>query len=286
MKNQKKLCLITTYYGEFPWYFGHFLHSCGFNESVDFLIVTDNLPLQDLPENVKFIDLSLSAFERLASAKMGFKIQIESPYKLCDFKPAYGFIFSDLVKGYDFWGHGDIDVIYGNIRKFMSDEILDCYDVITVTGDYISGAFTLFRNIPKVNSLFMKSKDFKKVFSDSKHYCFDETSGIFLPFFDGIPADQIETEVDSMTHVVVRNNKEGYIKAYFNTHILEGLPGRIKWQEGVLIYKNKIEAMMFHMLLYKHVYKPKRLKKVIPNSYYINANMGLMNNKKEMTAAN
>lgn len=50
-----------------------------------------------------------------ASEKLSFAVNIGYPYKLCDFKPAYGFLFPEIIKRYDFWGHGDIDVVYGNI---------------------------------------------------------------------------------------------------------------------------------------------------------------------------
>jgi len=283
MKNQKKIAILITYYGSFPWYITYFFHSCKYNPSIDFFIITDIKKPPYLSDNIKFINISLHQISEIAKSKLGFSVNIKSPYKLCDFKPAYGFLFNDIIKKYDFWGHGDLDVIYGNIRNFMTDEILSTYDVITITADYISGAFTLFKNSKKSNELFMHSKDYKKVFKDSKHFCFDETNGIFLPFFDGVPAEDVLTDIDSMTHVVKREQKQKYIKAYFNTHVLEGLPGRIKWQDGVLIYKGKIEAMMFHMLLYKHVYKPKKIPMKIPDSFYINAPMKLMYQSKPLS---
>lgn len=46
----------TCWYGKFPWYFPYFLHSCSFNSSIDFYIITDNQSqIDDKPENVKII---------------------------------------------------------------------------------------------------------------------------------------------------------------------------------------------------------------------------------------
>ena len=111
--------------GKFPWYFPYFLHSCRYNPTVDFLILTDNNdPSFELPTNVKIIPYSLGQFKTDAAKALGFDVAVESYYKLCDFKPAYGTVFADYIKEYDFWGYCDVDVIFGNIRAFMTDELL------------------------------------------------------------------------------------------------------------------------------------------------------------------
>jgi len=35
----------------------------------------------------------------MASRKLGFKVTINNPYKLCDFKPAYGLFFEEYTQG-------------------------------------------------------------------------------------------------------------------------------------------------------------------------------------------
>jgi hypothetical protein len=45
-----------------------------------------------------------------------FEISLERPYKLCDFRPAFGEIFAEELAGFDFWGHSDLDLIFGQIR--------------------------------------------------------------------------------------------------------------------------------------------------------------------------
>ena len=44
------------------------------------------------------------------------QVTLDRPYKLCDFKPAYGFIFGEYLKEYDYWGHCDIDIVWGDLR--------------------------------------------------------------------------------------------------------------------------------------------------------------------------
>jgi len=51
-----KVVIIICWFGDFPWYFPYFLHSCGYNPTIDFQIVTNNLTDGHLlPQNVKVI---------------------------------------------------------------------------------------------------------------------------------------------------------------------------------------------------------------------------------------
>ena len=51
--------------------------------------------------------------------------------------------------------------------------------------------------------------------------------------------------------------------------MIEGLPGKIRWKKGKLIYKNKFEVLLYHMILFKKVYKPKSRIIKIPNEFRI-----------------
>lgn len=242
--------------GKYPWYFPYFLHSCGFNATVDFIILSDNESVPDaLPSNVKIIHYTMDQFKSDASKALGFSIVADHGYKLCDFKPTYGYIFPDLVKEYDFWGYCDIDIIFGNIRNFMTDEILHEYDVISARHDYLTGSFALYRNTPYFNQLFMQSKDYRKVYTNPRNYCFDETNYAFRAFKKELHYSKIKTEVESMTHVVRRLQEEGELKAYFEFQILEGLAGCMLWDNGTLIYRKQFEAMYYHLIKMKGFYK-------------------------------
>src|SRR5690554_2535524 len=130
MKN--KIVFIIIYLGEFPWYFPYFLKSCAFNPDIDFKIFGDNnIPPSVKPSNVELINYSLDQFNKDAAIALSIDIKLREAYKLCDFKPAYGYIFAEYIKEYDFWGYCDIDLIFGNVRRFMDDELLSKYDVIS-----------------------------------------------------------------------------------------------------------------------------------------------------------
>ena len=62
---------------------------------------------------------NLEAIKQQVQKMFDFPIYLDHPYKLCDYKPAYGYIFPEYTKGYDYWGHCDMtDCIFGNLRKF------------------------------------------------------------------------------------------------------------------------------------------------------------------------
>src|SRR4051812_31552989 len=113
MINTKSIALIICYYGKMPWYFDYFLHTLKYNPSVDLFLITD-IPVDErsLPPNVKLIRMTLAEVNRLFTKKLGFKVEITKPYKLSEFKPASGYLFSHLLAGYDFWAPIDIDVVY------------------------------------------------------------------------------------------------------------------------------------------------------------------------------
>lgn len=273
MKDQKSIALLVCYYGEFPWYFNYFVHSCKHNPTIDFYVITDNpsSPIP-LPGNVKFIYKTLHDTRLLASERLGFEVKIAEGYKFCDFKPAYGFIFSDTVKGYDFWGYADIDIIFGNIRDFATNDVLENHDLISIQPYFLTGCFLLFKNIEKINTLFQQSKDYKKVFSSDEHYCFDETNFTFNEFNKGLKYHQISTEIESMTHVVKKLEEENYIKPYFDLHIIEGEPGNIKWEDGKMTYKNKFTFALYHLINFKSHFVPKRINHFIPDRFTISPN--------------
>lgn len=265
---EKKIAILTAWYGPYPWYFPYFIHSCSFNPSVDFIMITDTKEIiENKPDNVIIIDMSMETLKELASQKIGFEVNIDYPYKLCDIKPAYGLIFEDYLKEYEFWGHADVDLVYGNIRGFITDELLEEYDIISSRHDYITGSFALFRNNSLINNLFRESKDYKQVFSSSEHYCFDECNFQFEYLNEGYSIFDVPAEVQSMTYVIKDAERKGIIKPFFDFMIVEGTPGRIKFNNGILTYRDTYEVLFYHLIKFKVDCKTPILLNPIPDNY-------------------
>jgi hypothetical protein len=204
-----------------------------------------------------------------ASEKLGFQVNIDHPYKLCDFKPAYGFLFPEIIKEYDFWGQSDLDIIYGNVRDFITVEMLHEFDFISVRHDYTTGCFALYKNNSVMNTFFMRSKDYIKVFSNSKHYCFDECSFAWDALTAGLSIFDLKTEIESFTHLIKAAEISEEIKAHFDFILLEGLTGRITFNNGRIYYKNQFEGIMYHLFWFKKGYNEKKKVLKVPDKYYI-----------------
>ena len=267
---EKKIVILTCWYGPYPWYFPYFIDSCAYNTTVDFVIITENIEaIPNKKDNVKIIHKSLEELTLSFSEKLGFSVSIEYPYKLCDFKPAYGYLFPEIVAGYDYWGQSDLDIIYGDIRGFMTDEMLTNFDFISVRHDYTTGCFALYKNTEKMNTFFMRSKDFQTVFSQTQHFCFDECNFAWDALYEGKSIFELNTEIESFTEIVRKAELANEIKAHFDFILMEGFTGKVIFDNGKIIYCNKLEAILFHLFWLKKVYSPKKVPKNIPNKYYL-----------------
>lgn len=179
------IVLIVAYFGKFPMYKNLFFDSIKNNKTIDFLLITD----QDVDfsiSNLKILKMSFENFKSKIQNKLGFNIRLEKPYKIADYKPLYGYVFRDELIQYDFWGNIDLDVIFGNIRKFIPEDKLKKIDKVNELGH-----FTLYRNNENINKTFMSNEgmSYKKVFSTDVICVFDEQPGIQKKFdLAGIPS--------------------------------------------------------------------------------------------------
>nr|WP_156101202.1 DUF6625 family protein [Salegentibacter sp. Hel_I_6] len=221
---------------------------------------------------MKLIPTSLKDFNDLAEKKINLKINVVRPYKFCDFKPSFGVIFEDYLEGYTFWGFCDIDLVLGKVTNFITKEILDNNDVISVRHDYTSGFFMLFRNIPKVNNLFRESKDYEKIFLSNDNFCFDECNYKYEYIQSPEDIIHIDCEIESMLEVIIKQHIKGNIRAFFDFLVIEGTPGKLFYDNGKLVYNNSYEVLLYHFVSLKYnIFTKVPNWKEIPNSYFIDS---------------
>ena len=154
-----KITLIGVYFGPLPLCAPLFFKSAGANAGIDFIIITDRYPSCELPPNIRLLKINRAAFEYLASEKIGHPMRLDSPRKLCDYKPAYGRIFSDYLRRSDYWGHIDFDIVWGNIPRFLHPAVEQGYEVISADGKRISGPCTIYKNTHRLRELFREIPD-------------------------------------------------------------------------------------------------------------------------------
>lgn len=129
MKN--RIILILPYFGKLPNFFPFWLQSCVNNKDIDFLIITDNENLEvSSYKNIFKVTMTFDDCRAIIEEKLNRRVLLERPYKLCDYRPLYGKIFEDYIEGYEFGGFCDCDMIFGDISKFITDEILNNYRFI------------------------------------------------------------------------------------------------------------------------------------------------------------
>ena len=171
----KSIAFVIPYFGLFNNYFQLWLNSCSKNPSIDWLIFTDDKRPFDYPDNVHVTYTTLHEVKKRIESTFGLSIWMEHAYKLCDFKPFYGAIFKPELKNYDFWGYCDVDLIWGNIRKYLTDDLLDKYYKI-----FQYGHCCLIQNVDSVTRLYDDSAsgmlDYKTVLQSPLNYAFDENN--------------------------------------------------------------------------------------------------------------
>nr|WP_294565427.1 DUF6625 family protein [uncultured Rhodopila sp.] len=110
------------------------------------------------------------------SVTLGIAVEIESPYKVCDFRPVFWALLTQATRPYQYWGHCDIDMVFGNLGNYITRDLLAQYDKI-----FTVGHLTLYRNCSLANEMFSRPYprfDWRAILSESRHLGFDEHIGI------------------------------------------------------------------------------------------------------------
>lgn len=169
----KKAIFIIPYFGKLPYYFSLWMKTAAMSSKCEYLIITDDRDYKSKYLNIRILNMDFNEFVNKCQNKFDFEIGLKSPRKLCDFKPAYGFIFEEYIKDYYYWGYCDIDVILGDLDKLIPFEM--DYDKL-----FVHGHMTLIRNNYKMNRLFMESVEgfqtYKDILKNNTNQIFDEAS--------------------------------------------------------------------------------------------------------------
>lgn len=168
-----KIAIIIAYFGKLPEYIQLFLDSCKLNYGFEWLIFSDDDTTYNYPSNVHLIKMNFGECKKLIQSKFDFEITLSKPQKLCDYKCAYGVIFEDYIQDYDWWGHCDLDQIFGNLNMFVTEDMLRKYDKL-----FSLGHLSLYKNSYKNNRIFMGKIEgkirYKEVFVTERGCGFDE----------------------------------------------------------------------------------------------------------------
>lgn len=236
------IALLLPYYGKFPIWINAFLRSCACNPNITWIIFSDLKKPSYIPENVQFTFLRKTDLSALIQKKTGLEHTLSNPHKLCDFKPLYGTIFEDYLISYDYWGHCDMDIIWGDLESFLQSISWNNYDIISTRKWAISGHFTLYRNLPSINNLFRNVVNYQKAFTDESYQGFDE--GYFSYFlFQKIYLKQKDIKI----YWPMRNSID---RAELFLH-----PKGWYWQAGKIYNKYRKGGIYIHLIDWKRTFE-------------------------------
>ena len=142
----KSVLIIVDYFGQWPEWFPLFLKSCELNPTIEWRFHTDcELPKRIRACNTTFVQISQGDYYAYVGNMLKISFRPETPYGICSLRPAFGHIYANEIKGFDYFGWGDIDLIYGDIRHFYTDVVLS-HNVVSAGGSICTGHLTLLKN--------------------------------------------------------------------------------------------------------------------------------------------
>lgn len=175
----KSIAIIVPYFGKLPAFYKAWEITAKANDSIDFYIFTDSKEVTS-EKNIYVQKMSFETLKEIVQKQFSFKIELSQPYKLCDYKPAYGHIFKEWIGKYDFWGYCDIDMLLGELRAFFTEKVLSENERCSYLGH-----ISLFKNTDKMNSLYQyfegryPALNYKDVFQKEESFYFDEARGMY-----------------------------------------------------------------------------------------------------------
>lgn len=231
---KKKTLLILPYFGRLPNYFNIYLKSVSFNPAFNWLLITDDRSIYDFPRNMTVVYKDFEEIRVLFQSKFDFNINLNTPFKLCDFKPSFGYVFSEYLSDYDYWGHCDPDIVWGRLAHFIDYGQLQDYDKI-----FTLGHLSIYKNNSENNLRFLKTiegeKHYKKVFSEPYAFGYDELfsrsiNTIFINNNFPLFTENYAADIDPY-HSEFRLNMHKGIGEYMLERQLKQL---FLWKDGIL----------------------------------------------------
>jgi Family of unknown function (DUF6625) len=251
---QLRIVKVIPFYGSWPVFMHPYLESCRRNPMLQVTFVTDLGPFPGSPQNVEYYPLTFGQLRERIERLFGIDVSSIRPYKLCDFRPAYGVIFSDLVADADFWAHGDNDMILGDLRAFITPELLAAHDVLSFKKGHLQGPLTIYRNVPMVNNLFREGGEFKRVFASPAYLSFDEFGpGVFYTKVHK-PEDVAAFPSDNISVIAFKKALAGELRVYSEQLGKEDLRHRetVSYQDGRIVeLRSGREYLFYHWVLEK-----------------------------------
>ena len=234
-----RIALINCHFGKLPTYLPFFLKSASTIKCLDIYIRTnDNIsPYVDLCKengfkNINFANYNIADLEKTVSCKLDVDYKMRSVRKICDWKTAYNFLFSDITDMYDYWGHCDLDIIMGDVDSYLKP-LLGSYDIISGDKNRMCGAFNLFHR--SLGNIFKLHDSWRTIMLEMPHVAYDEKG--------------LDEAVKKSDYSVCYGVSDGRLmQNYGSPHLVPPIRIPATWSDGKLtIDEDGRETMFIHM---------------------------------------
>jgi len=222
------------------------MKTCQNNGNIQGLLITDQTSqTQRLPSNVQLLPTTLMALRARFSEVLGVDAALNAPYKIYDFRPIFGLAFDEILRGFHFWGHVDLDQLFGRISEFIPWKSIDHYDRL-----FHRGSFSLYKNSDRANNLFRlphPTLSLNEPFVNPVNFWFDETNGIYqIARNNGVPYYENNDAVGNLVQTSARMELScrGFGARHQAFLIEDGRALQIYWADGAI---QRREFMYFHI---------------------------------------
>jgi len=235
-----RVALFNCHFGKLPEYLPFFLKSASTVKCLDVYIATndDISPYVDLCkehgfDNINFVSYDIADLENTVSRKLGVDYKMPSVRKICDWKTAYNFLFSDIADAYDYWGHCDLDIIMGDVDSYL-EPLTGVYDIISGDRSRLCGPFNLYHK--SLGDIFKLHDFWDRIMLEMPHVAYDEKG--------------LDEAVKKSEHLLVCYGvSDGSVmQNYGSPHLAHPLRIPATWSDGKLtIDEDGRETMFIHM---------------------------------------
>lgn len=243
---------VVPYFGPLPNYFQLWLNSCGYNPSFHWLLITDqDISSYSVPKNVFVKTSNLEEVKNIFETYLKQKINLKTAYKLCDYRPVFWILLDFHKIEYNFWGYCDTDVIFGNLSKFITEEILTSHHKI-----FNNGHLSLFSADEIIKHAFLllgSKKSWHEIMKTEENFGFDEHHGINKIFknqqFTNFNGDENIADIlpnySKIILVIPSQNKKNQIFFYEKGHIFKSYEEKGKTLKEEMCYIHFQKRKMF-----------------------------------------
>ena len=235
-----RAALVNCHFGKLPSWLPYFIKSASTVKCADFYIMTDdnidsyNSFCKDHGfDNVIFKAFSVEQLETIVSEKTSTIYKLPEVRKICDWKTAYNFLFTDTLITYKYWGHCDLDIIMGDLDSYLSP-LLGNFDIISGDRNRLCGPFNLYSN--HLGDVFKLHPSWQRIMLEMSHVAYDEI---------GLDS-AVKMNKNISVCYGVSNNR--YMQNYGSPHLQPPLRIPATWRNGKLtIDEDNRETMFIHM---------------------------------------